>query len=119
MPEAAEINNIEELDVALRDSSDQPVLLFKHSTTCPISARAYREYLSFLGEADIRTSYRLVIVQHARPVSNEISERLGIAHESPQAILVKDGRAVWDASHYDITSASLEAALVSARGKTP
>jgi monothiol bacilliredoxin len=111
MPEPAEIKDITELDAALRNSSEQPVLLFKHSTTCPISARAYREYLSFLEAADTGTSYRLIIVQTARPVSNEVSQRLGIAHESPQAILIKNGNVIWDASHFEITQTALEEAV--------
>lgn len=45
-----------------------------------------------------------------RPVSNEIAARLGVKHESPQAILVRGGKAVWHASHRQVTAANLAAA---------
>ena len=95
-----ELKSIEDLNRALDESNARPVLLFKHSLTCPISARAYREFQSYLEEAEPRVSYHLITVQTARAVSNEAAARLRIEHHSPQAILVRSGRGVWDASHY-------------------
>jgi bacillithiol system protein YtxJ len=106
-----ELQSIEDLDRALDESNERPVLLFKHSLTCPISARAFREFHSFLEEADSRVSYNLITVQTARPVSNAAAQRLRIGHESPQAILVRDGREVWNASHFAITASALEEAI--------
>lgn len=106
-----ELKTIAELEEALKESNERPVLFFKHSTTCPISARAYREFRNHLEEADDGIGYRLVTVQAARPVSNEIAQRLQVQHETPQAILVKEGREVWNASHFSITSTALEEAI--------
>jgi len=106
-----ELRSVPDLENALGESSTRPVLLFKHSVTCPISARAYREFESYLAAADPRVSYNLITVQGARPVSDEAAERLKIEHESPQAILVRNGRGVWNASHSSITEAALEAAI--------
>jgi bacillithiol system protein YtxJ len=111
MTDLKELHNIEELDKAISDSRERPVLLFKHSRTCPISARAFREFESFLERADPRISYTLVTVQTARTVSDEAASRLGIRHESPQAIIVKGGQGVWNASHFDITATALEDAI--------
>lgn len=112
MPELLnELKSIEELNRALDESRARPVLLFKHSTTCPISARAYREFLSYLEDAEPQVSYHLITVQTARSVSNEAASRLGVEHHSPQVILVKDGRGVWNASHFDITASSLAAVI--------
>src|SRR5689334_8739402 len=112
MPEILnELRSIEELNRALDASSGRLVLLFKHSTTCPISARAYREFQSYLNEAEPRVSYNLITVQTARAVSNEAAARLRVEHESPQAILVRDGHEVWNASHFDITASSLAAVI--------
>jgi bacillithiol system protein YtxJ len=47
-------------------------------------------------------------VQEARALSNYIAETYSIKHESPQALLFKDGKVVWDASHWKITYASLQ-----------
>lgn len=108
MPEPLnELKSLEDLNRALDESRAHPVLLFKHSTTCPISARAYREFQSYLEEAEPQVSYHLITVQTARNVSNETASRLGVEHHSPQAILVRDGREVWNASHFDITASSL------------
>ena len=106
-----ELRSMEELEEAINESKERPVLFFKHSTTCPISTRAYREFKTHLEEADDGVSYRIVTVQVARPVSNEIAQRLQVQHETPQAILVKEGREVWHASHFSITSTALEEAI--------
>jgi monothiol bacilliredoxin len=106
-----ELENIQQLDHALEESQERPVLLFKHSLTCPISTRAFRELQSHLDNPDPRISYKLITVQTARAVSDEAAARLRLVHESPQAILVRDGRERWNASHNDITAESLDQAI--------
>jgi bacillithiol system protein YtxJ len=106
-----ELRTIEELSLTLEQSSEKPVLIFKHSLTCPISARAFNEFQSYLEQADSRVSYHLITVQTARAVSNEVAARLKVEHESPQAILVRDGREVWSASHFAINVAALAQAI--------
>ena len=90
-------------------SYNEPVLIFKHSTTCPISAHAYREMQRL--DAGPARHIHLVVVQTARPLSNEIAARTGVRHESPQAIVLSRGKAAWTASHYDITAAEVERAV--------
>jgi monothiol bacilliredoxin len=120
MPETLnELTSIEELNRALEESRVRPVLFFKHSLTCPISARAYREMESFLENAAPQVSYHLITVQTARAVSNEAAARLRIAHQSPQAILVRDGREVWSASHFEITAARLEEVIKGQLSRPP
>ena len=111
--ELKELHTIEELDQALSASANQPVLLFKHSLSCPISSKAFAEFESYLQKADPRISYNLITVQTAQNVSNEAASRLRIDHESPQAILVRDGRGVWNASHFGITASSIDQAIKS------
>ena len=106
-----ELENIKQLDHALEESRERPVLLFKHSLTCPISTRAFRELQTYLDNADPRISYKLITVQTARSVSDEAASRLRLEHESPQAILVRHGRELWNASHSDITAESLDQAI--------
>jgi bacillithiol system protein YtxJ len=91
------INTVEELEAVFAKSSEKPVALFKHSMTCPISLDVYQEIRNVEGEVNV------VVVQTARSLSNEIAARTGIRHESPQAIVLKDGKAIYHASHYDIT----------------
>jgi len=110
-----EIENVEELNSALGQSASMPVLLFKHSTTCGISARADRQMQRLLSSNPPENAlYRLIIIQHSRMLSNIIATDLGVQHESPQVIIVREGKPVWTASHDDITEDSVRRALVSA-----
>lgn len=89
------------------------VLLFKHSTQCPVSARAHEEFLRHAPAAQARGVHlALVRVIEERPLSQDIARRTGIAHESPQALLLSDGKVVWHANHRAITAAALEAAEI-------
>ena len=100
-----QITETNELEQLLARSHDAPVVLFKHSTTCPISSAAYKQM------SQVENEVSLVVVQRARNVSSEIAERTGIRHESPQAIVLRNGQAVWSASHFDITSTAVEQAV--------
>jgi bacillithiol system protein YtxJ len=86
-------------------SHTEPVLLFKHSNTCPISARAYRQM------EDVKTPVSIVVVQKSRDISREVEQRTGVRHETPQALVLRNGRVVWNASHFDITSDVVEQAV--------
>lgn len=86
--------------------------MFKHSTTCPISARAsdrVRKYED--GAGPDAPEIVMVKVIESRPVSNAIATQLGVTHQSPQMILIKDGAAVWNASHHLIQVESIEEAV--------
>jgi len=91
-------------DLAAR-SKQRPVVIFKHSLTCPISAAAYDQMAEFEGEV------ALVEVQRARELSREIEDRLGVAHESPQVIVLRNGQVAWNASHFKITANAVAAAV--------
>ena len=106
-----ELITMDDLEGALKESSERPVLLFKHSNACPISSRALSELQAYLQDGDPHAHYYFITVQTSRPVSNEIESRLSVQHETPQAILVKDGRLVWDASHFSITASALRHAV--------
>jgi len=86
-------------------SKERPVVIFKHSLTCPISATAYDQMAEYHGEV------ALVEVQRARELSNEIENRLGVNHESPQVIVLSKGQVVWNASHFKITAAAVAQAV--------
>jgi len=106
-----ELLEVEQLEEVWQTSKEKPTLLFKHSTTCPVSAKAFQEFQTFLQENDEEIGAFFVKVRESRPVSNEIAEELGVVHQSPQIILVKDEEAKWDASHMKITVDSIKEAL--------
>jgi bacillithiol system protein YtxJ len=99
------LDTTEQLEELFQKSHEAPVLVFKHSTTCPISAAAYRQIEGVDGDVNI------IIVQSARQISNEIANRTGIRHESPQAIVLKDGKPVYHASHYNVTAEEINGKL--------
>ncbi|SFI97281.1 bacillithiol system protein YtxJ [Thermoflavimicrobium dichotomicum] len=102
------ITDLEALEQLMVHSKEQPVLIFKHSTACPVSAQAYRELKEFSEWIDLdELTIRVVHVIENRPVSNEIADRFGIKHESPQAFLIKDEQVYWHASHFHITKYAL------------
>ena len=95
------------LDNLLADSKTKPVIVFKHSNSCSISSRAYREMEQFEGQVNI------LVVQSAREVSRDLASLTGVRHETPQVIVLRDGKAVWDASHFDVKATAVAAAVAS------
>lgn len=107
-----EIDSIEEWKGKWAFTAQQPILVFKHSTACPVSAEALREFEQYLEEiAQSKVEYYLVKVIESRPVSNEIAVDSQLKHESPQAILVENQKVIWHASHWKITKESLQEAM--------
>lgn len=93
------------LDDALARSEDEPVVLFKHSNTCSLSARANREMQALTEDGDPPV-YRL-IVQESRALSNHIAERFDIRHESPQVIVFSGRTPAFDASHFSVSASAI------------
>lgn len=104
-----ELNTEEQLNAALKTSGKQRILVFKHSTQCPISAAAYEQVRLFESNSD--SPVYLVKVIEDKPLSNHIAEHLHVRHASPQALVIEKGEVVWDTSHYDITESALKRAF--------
>jgi bacillithiol system protein YtxJ len=119
-PRLTAVQRIEELDSLLTLSGTRPLLLFKHSYSCGISAEALDELLGHLdAAADAQKQpdtplYAMVTVQTHRDVSNAVAARLGVRHETPQALLVRDGQVIWTASHFRVTADAVAAAIKAA-----
>jgi len=101
------IDNKETLDKLVTDSRTKAIVIFKHSNSCGISSAAYREM------EKLEAPVNLLEVQSARDVSRELAAMTGIRHETPQVIVLKDGKAVWDASHFDVKAGAVREALES------
>jgi bacillithiol system protein YtxJ len=95
------------LEVAFKS---ELAILFKHSPVCPASAVAMEEVENFTRTHPDVPLY-VVDVRGQRPLSQKTAAYFGVTHESPQVILVRNGAAVWHASHYGITAAKLSSAL--------
>lgn len=102
------LETIEDLDAAEALSKDKTVVLFKHSTRCSISRFVLKQFEnSFDLPEDKIALYFLDLIEY-RPISNEIASRFGVTHQSPQLIVVKNGKAVYDASHESIDANALK-----------
>jgi bacillithiol system protein YtxJ len=101
----------EELQSLMQKPYDTPAVIFKHSTRCGASAivkkRLEEDWDLENGEIDI---YFLDLIEH-RGLSNEVSKTFGVRHQSPQILVIKDGRSIFDASHGDVRAAAIRQAL--------
>lgn len=118
-----DLGDIAALDQFLTQSVAAPVVIFKHSETCGVSARAYSEMLKLAAQVASLSSERgnvsigIVAIQTARNVSDEIEVRTGVEHESPQVFVMMNGQVVWSASHGAIRVEAVEQALLQAAGE--
>lgn len=97
------------LDQIQEDSFLSPQMIFKHSTTCPISSMARNRVESDWNLTEV-TPYFLDLLAH-RSISNAIAAKWGVEHQSPQLILIKDGKAIFDESHLDINLSAVRGLL--------
>ena len=94
----------EQLEQIELQSFEEPVLIFKHSTSCPISAMALSSLeRDWNPEAEADTAIFYLDLLRYSPVSNEVASKFGVTHQSPQIIVLKDGKAIYHESHMGIT----------------
>lgn len=95
-----------QLDDIISLSHQRPQVIFKHSTRCSISNTAWNR-LKNADKLEGADFYYLDLLAH-RPLSGQIAEVLDVHHESPQVIVVKDGKCTYDESHLGITVDELQ-----------
>jgi bacillithiol system protein YtxJ len=98
------INSVEQIEQIKEESREQPVVIFKHSTTCSISATAKSRLERQWADAGLENvkPYYLDLLNY-RPVSAEIAQSFAVKHESPQLLLIKDGQCQYHGSHLGIS----------------
>jgi bacillithiol system protein YtxJ len=116
MPSPGEVQFVRALssmrDVQAVVAASHPVLLFKHSLVCPLSQSAFDWLIRHVDLGMGPTTY-VITVQACREMCESISRIFAVPHETPQAILIHAGRAVWHRSHRQITGDTLvEAAVI-------
>jgi bacillithiol system protein YtxJ len=107
---ASEMTSVADWNAAREASFERPVLVYKHSATCPTSAWAQRNIDAWSGDHADWPVHR-VTVQSARPVSDQIAEDLSLRHETPQAIIVRNGKMVKHLNHNRVSPDRLSDAL--------
>jgi bacillithiol system protein YtxJ len=85
----------------IEKSKERPQVIFKHSTRCSISSVALQRMERAKQPADLDFYYLDLIAN--RSLSNKVEEIFNVAHESPQVLVIKDGKCVYDDSHMGIS----------------
>jgi bacillithiol system protein YtxJ len=108
----------DQLDALRAESKNRPVIIFKHSTRCSISQTTLSRLERNWEDEEMTTvkSYYLDLLSF-RDISNRIAELFDVEHQSPQVIVLKDGEAVFNKSHFDIDFTSIKNATLSAPSK--
>lgn len=99
------IKNKIDLDKALEKSNHEPIIIFIHSDSCPVSDEAYGEVLNF--EKKVEVPIYLIIVQDSSNESKLVEQILEVKHESPQIILINESHAKLTLNHEDVTEDNL------------
>ncbi|KDN56463.1 bacillithiol system redox-active protein YtxJ [Flavobacterium seoulense] len=101
------LTDVDQLGEIIFNSNEKPAVIFKHSTRCSVSRMALRQFENEFNLEEEVTPYFLDLLNY-REISNEIANRFNVHHESPQIVVIKDGKAVYDASHSDIDAVGLK-----------
>lgn len=94
------INKEQQLDDIIKESASKPVVIYKHSTTCPVSGDA-RNRLESMEQPENIDFYYLDLLRY-RAISNEIAARFKVTHKSPQVLLIENGVCVYNESHMKV-----------------
>lgn len=102
------LEHAEQIDTLVRESNNQPVVIFKHSTRCPLS-RSVKAQLEAAGTPPDIDFYYLDLWRY-RTVSDEVADRFKIRHQSPQVLLLKGGECTFNQDHTRIKMEEITAA---------
>ena len=99
------------LEALIADSFKRPQLIFKHSTRCSISRFVLADFTAhFTYSSDEFVAHYLDLLNF-REISNEIADHFEVVHQSPQLLVVKNGKVVANASHEGINELQLSTYL--------
>lgn len=101
----------DQLDEIVARSHEKPVLIYKHSTRCGVSAMAKGQLeQEWIFSEDEIEPYFLDLIRY-RAVSNEIARRFQVTHQSPQVLLIQKGECIYHQSHMGISAAEMKKKL--------
>lgn len=96
------VDDVGAVEKIILQSNRKPQLIFKHSTRCSVSSRAYRQLEEATGELYLHVDINYVDVIANREVSDRIADKLEVRHESPQLLFVWNNKVVRVESHWHI-----------------
>lgn len=102
------LDKMEQFDEIDEISQTKLVVLFKHSTRCSISRMALKQFDAEFNYPEEKIDWYLLDLLNHRDLSNEIASRYNVMHQSPQIIVIRNGKAVFNASHDSISAEDLK-----------
>ena len=112
MTQPIELTSPDSIDEMLARSFGEPVILYKHSISCPISGYAWYEVQDCLSDDEGGPVCYRVTVQRNADISRDVAESLDVTHHTPQVIILRRGKASYVASHWQIRKQTLQRALL-------
>lgn len=100
-----------QIDHAIEASNQKPVVIFKHSTRCGISRMVLNQFQNNADFDEDRVLLLYLDLLAHRDISDEISNRFGILHQSPQLIILRNEEVVHHSSHSAIVPSAVEQVL--------
>ncbi len=108
-----DLSSVEQLGALKESSKQNPVLIFKHSTRCSVSRMALDRLQRNWQQDEMGTvePFYLDLLEHP-DVSRQVSNDFQVQHESPQVLLIRNGKSVYDRSHFEIDYRDIKDASV-------
>ncbi len=100
------LQNEHQLEEIILNSNNKPQVIFKHSTRCSISSMA-KNRLDKKEQPEGMDFYYLDLIKH-RNISNKIATDFQVQHQSPQVLVINNGKCIYDESHSGITMDEIE-----------
>lgn len=96
------LTSVDQLEEIEKKSETKPQVIFKHSTRCSISSISMNKFVkNYTIDTEDADLYYLDLLNY-RSVSNEVGYKFQVQHQSPQVLVIKNGVAIYNASHYSI-----------------
>ena len=99
------LTTIEQFNDIVEKSRTKTQAIFKHSTRCGISSGVLKQFEKKSVE---NIDFHYLDLLKYREISDNISSRFNVVHQSPQLLIIKNGVVVAHDAHYDIMSIELD-----------
>ena len=104
------LEDLGQLNEIINASEEKPVVIFKHSTRCSVSRMALKQFENEFNLQGKMDAYYLDLIEN-RAISNEIASKFGVVHQSPQLLVIKNGKCIYNISHSEIDALFLNQLL--------
>jgi bacillithiol system protein YtxJ len=102
------LTSLEQLAIIKEESKEETIFIFKHSTRCGISSMLIKGFENLFDESMKNIKVYYLDLLNYRDVSDEVGYLFQVMHQSPQLLVIRNEAAVFNASHYDITTTNIQ-----------